>query len=256
MMGGFLDYVQGNSVLHRLNPLTKLVTAFLLCVACFISDQHYFVLGVIALNLILARVAGRAVLRRSLNMLKALVKFSIFLFVLQILFVRDGTVLLDLPLGLVITDLGLSFSLLFVLRLFAATMPIGLMLSVTQMSDLSNVLVEKVGIPYQYTFALTTTIRFIPLFTQEMAGIMEAQTARGVEFDTKNFFQKIKLLLPLCVPLLISSAKKIDGAAVSTELRGFHLRTRQSGYKKYCFQGADAAAVLMIACVLTGAVML
>ena len=135
-------------------------------------------------------------------------------------------------------------------------MPIGLMLSVTQMSDLSNVLVEKVGIPYKYTFALTTTIRFIPLFTQEMSGIMEAQTARGVEFDTKNFFKKIKLLLPLCVPLLIGSVRKIDGAAVSTELRGFHLRTKESGYKKYCFGKVDLLAGIFIVCMMAGAVIL
>ncbi len=255
-MGGFLDYIQGTSFLHRLNPLTKLLIAFLLCVACFICDRHLFVLGIIVLNLLLAGVAGKEVLLRSLNMLRALVKFSAFLFVIQILFVREGTALLHLPFGLAITDRGLSFSLLFVLRLFAATMPIGLMLSVTRMSDLSNVLVEKVGIPYQYTFALTTTLRFIPLFSQEMAGIMEAQTARGVEFDTKNFFKKIRLLMPLCVPLLISSVKKIDGAAVSTELRGFHLRNRNSGYKKYCLKGADAAALAMMACIMTCAVIL
>ncbi len=255
-MGGFLDYIQGTSPLHRLNPLTKLLIAFLLCVACFICNNHIFVLGIIVLNLLLALSAGKAVFKRSVNMLRALIKFSAFLFVIQILFVREGTVFLQLPFHLVITDLGLSFSLLFVLRMFAATMPIGLMLSVTQMSDLSNVLVEKVGVPYKYTFALTTTLRFIPLFAQEMSGIMEAQTARGVEFDTKNFFKKIKLLMPLCVPLLIGSVRKIDGAAISTELRGFHLRTRDSGYKKYQFGRLDAAALVMIAGVLTSAVML
>lgn len=232
-MGGFLDYMPGTSSLHKLNPLVKLIASFLLCVACFIVDHHYFVAGVILLVLLLACVAGRDVLKRSVRMLKTLVKFSLLLFVLQVLFIREGTVLLHLPFQLVITDVGLSFSLLFVLRLFAATMPLGLMLSITQMSDLTNVLVEKVGLPYKYAFALMTTIRFIPLFSQEMAGIMEAQTARGVEFDTKNFFKKIRLLLPLCVPLLISSVRKIDGAAVSAELRGFHLRTRHSGYRKY-----------------------
>jgi len=244
-MSGFLDYVPGNSFLHKLNPLTKLILAFLLCVSCFISENHFFVIGIILLNLIMAASAG--VFKRSVKMLKALIKFSLLLFVVQILFVRDGNVLLSLPLGIVITDLGLSFSLLFVLRLFAATMPLALMLSVTQMSDLSNVLVSKVGIPYKYTFVLTTAIRFIPLFSQEMSGIMEAQIARGVEFDTKNFFKKIKLLLPLCVPLLISSVKKIDEGAISAELRGFNLRQKNSGYKAYNFSGLDFCALLLMA---------
>ncbi|HOO29216.1 MAG TPA: energy-coupling factor transporter transmembrane component T, partial [Lachnospiraceae bacterium] len=223
-MGGFLDYIPGNSLLHKLNPLTKLLAAFLLCVACFASDSGYFVFGIICLNLLFARLAGEDALKRSLRMLKALAKFSLFLFIIQILCVRSGTVLLELPFQLVITDEGLRFSLLFILRLFAATMPIGLMLSVTTMGDLSNVLVEKLHVPYKYAFALTTAIRFIPIFSQEMSGIMEAQTARGVEFDTKNFFKKVKLLLPLCVPLLLSSVRKIDSAAIAAELRGFHCR--------------------------------
>jgi energy-coupling factor transport system permease protein len=133
-------------------------------------------------------------------------------------------------------------------------MPLTLMLSVTRMSDISNVLNRYPGIPYKYTFALTTAIRFIPLFSSEMEGIMEAQIARGVEFDTKNFFKKIRLILPLCVPLLISTVRKIEGGAISAELRGFNFRTRASGYKRYPFSAADAAFLLLCVLVITAAV--
>lgn len=240
-MTGFLDYVPGTSFLHRLNPLTKLLLSLILCISCFINDRHLFVIGIILLNLLLAASAG--VFYRSIRILKALLKFSVVLFILQILFVRDGIVLLSLPLNIVITDKGLSFSLLFVLRLLAATLPLALMLSVTQMNDLSNVLVEQLRIPYKYAFALMTAIRFIPIFSNEMAGIMEAQTARGVEFDTRNFFKKLRLILPLCVPLLISSVKRIEGGAISVELRGFNCRKKGSGYKRYGFRSGDLLAV-------------
>ena len=253
-MGGFLDYIPGNSLLHKLTPLTKLIASFLMCISCFISDSHFYVLGMIIVTLLLAASAGVA--QRSIGILRKLLKFSLFLFVVQIFFVRDGNILLQLPFHIYITDKGLLFSLLFVLRLLAATMPLSLMLSVTQMNDLSNVLVDKVGIPYKYAFALTTSIRFIPIFTKEMSGIMEAQTARGVEFDTKNFFKKIKLILPLCVPLLISSVKKVDSGAVSAELRGFNLRGKHSGYKEYRFSGMDVMASGVMMCLVVGAVLL
>jgi len=253
-MTGFLDYVPGNSFLHRLNPLTKLLLSLILCVSCFISDLHLYVIAIIVLNLLLAASAG--VFNRSIRMLKALLKFSVVLFMLQILFVRDGIVLLSLPLHLMITDKGLSFSLLFVLRLLAATMPLALMLSVTPMNDLSNVLVERLRIPYKYAFALMTAIRFIPIFSNEMAGIMEAQTARGVEFDTENFFKKIRLLLPLCVPLLISSVKRIEGGAISVELRGFYCRKKGSGYKHYAFRSGDLLALGASVLLVTLAVIL
>jgi energy-coupling factor transport system permease protein len=144
--------------------------------------------------------------------------------------------------------MGLSFSSLFVLRLIAATMPLAMMLSITKISDISNALVIYLRIPYKYTFVLTTAIRFIPLFADEMAGIVNAQMSRGVDFDTGNFFRKIGLILPLCAPLLITSVRKSESAAISAELRGFNLRERNNGYKRYSFGLSDAAA--MACCIL------
>lgn len=241
-MKGFLEYVPGDTPLHRLNPLTKLLLSLLICAGCFVSGYHLFSVGIIILNLVMAASAG--ILRRAAVMLASLVKLSLVLFLIQVLCVRQGAPLLALPFGLVITDRGVSFSLLVVLRLIAATMPLALMLSVTQLSDLSGALVDRAGVPYPYAFALTTAIRFIPVFAGEMSGIMEAQTARGVEFDSRNPFKKIRLILPLCVPLLISSVQRIEGSALSAQLRGFNLRQRRSGYKRYPFRAADLAALL------------
>jgi energy-coupling factor transport system permease protein len=245
-MTGVLDYVSGDSPLHRLNPITKLILAFTLCASCFITTQHLLILGIITSNLVLAVVAG--IIRRSISFLVSLLKFSLILFIIQVFFVPQGTVLLRLPLALTVTDRGVGFSLLFVLRFLAATMPLTLMLSVTQMSDMANALTRYLHIPYKYTFVLTTAMRFIPLFSAEMTGIIEAQIARGIEFDTKNFFKKIRLLLPLCVPLLVSSVRKIEGGAISAELRGFNLRTRTSAYKQYGFGSGDW--VVLLGCVL------
>lgn len=253
-MRGFLDYVPGDSPLHRLNPLTKLILSLILCTACFAADSIMFCLGMIGLNLLLAHSAG--IIRRTLNMLRVLVKFCAILFIIQALLIRDGNVLISLTRAIVVTDTGLRFSLLMTLRLIGATLPPAMLLSVTKMADLSNILVGKLGIPYKYAFALTTAIRFIPLFTDEMAGIIEAQTARGVELDTRNLFKKIRLILPLCVPLLITSAKKIEGAAMSAELRGWSYRRRDCGYKLYPFARRDLAALVIGAALLTAAILL
>ncbi len=241
-MKGFLEYVPGDTPLHRLNPLTKLLLSLLICASCFVSGYHLFSVGIIILNLLMAASAG--ILRRAAVMLTSLAKLSLVLFLIQVLCVRQGTPLLTLPLGLIITDRGVSFSLLIVLRLIAATLPLALMLSVTQLSDLSGALVDRTGVPYPYAFALTTAIRFIPVFAGEMSGIMEAQTARGVEFDSRNPLKKIRLILPLCVPLLISSVQRIEGSALSAQLRGFNLRRRHSGYKQYPFRITDLTSLL------------
>lgn len=77
----------------------------------------------------------------------------------------------------------------------------------------------------------------------DMSGIMEAQTARGVEFDG-GFIRKVRLMIPLCVPLLVSSVRKTNSAAIAAEVRGFNLRTRASGYKEYPFSRIDVVAML------------
>jgi energy-coupling factor transport system permease protein len=251
-MTGLLDYAAGNSLLHRLNPLTKLILAFAFCASCFITGNVLALLGIIVLNLCMSGLGG--IIKRSLRVLLSLAKFSLVLFIVQVFFVREGEVLFRFPLNIYITGKGLLFSLLFVCRLIAAAMPLTLMLSVTQMGDISNVLNRYLRIPYKYTFVLTTAMRFIPIFSAEMAGIIEAQIARGVDFDTKNFFKKLGLLLPLCVPLLISSVRRIEGGAISAELRGFNYRTPASGYKRYPLGVQDIGALVFCALVVAAAV--
>lgn len=252
-MKGFLDYIPGSSYLHRLNPLTKLILALMICIAAFISANHIFLVMLILINLGIGAQAG--IFTRSVMLLKGLFKLCIIIFLLQVLFIRDGNLLIKLPLNIVITDVGISSAFIIVFRLVTATMPLALMLSITQMNDLSNVLVTKLGIPYPYAFTLTTAMRFIPVFANEMAGIMEAQTSRGVQLDTGNIFKKIRLVLPLCVPLLITSVRKIEGSAISAEIRGFHLRKKNSCYKKYVINTNDIC-VIIISVVIVGSALL
>ena len=82
---------------------------------------------------------------------------------------------------------------------------------------------------------------------------MEAQTARGVEYDTKNPLKKLRLMLPLCVPLLLSSVSKTDATALAAEQRGFYLRTRESSYRRYPYVARDYAAfALCVALIALG----
>jgi energy-coupling factor transport system permease protein len=248
-MKGILEYVPGDTVIHRLNPITKILLALCVCVAAFVSDSIAFLAALLLINLAVG-AAGRVFIR-ALKLLLGLGKVGVFLFVLQLLFIREGRVLF-----LFVTDEGVLTAARVVLRLIGACVPLALMLALTQMGDLTNALVKVAHIPYQYAFTLSTALRFIPLFMSEMAGIKEAQTARGVELDAAGFFRKMKLLLPLCVPLLMISVRKIDGAAVAAEVRGFHLRTRKSGYKAYPFRASDIAALVFCAALITAGVVL
>ena len=236
-MNSLLSYAPGNSIIHKMNPITKLLLAFCICIAGFTTKYHLYLVILIIIDLLIGVIGG--ITKKALKMFKNLLVVNVFLFVLQVLFVRSGT-----PVIWFITDEGISLALLVVLRLICACLPLALVLNLTQITDLSNALVTVLHIPYQYAFTTTTAINFIPVFFEEMNGIMEAQTARGVEFDNVKGIKKLKLIMPLCVPLLISSVRKIDLTAISAEVRGFDLRTRKSVYKKYPFKLVDYIAIV------------
>lgn len=236
-MKGFLNYIKGDSVFHKMNPVTKLFFSFAICAACFISENYFILGGLILLNVLVGLISGIA--ERTFILLKGLIKISVFLVVLQILLIQTGKIYFEFSFGLKITEDGVMNAVRLVLRLMGATLPLALMLSVTKLADLSNALVEKVHVPYKYAFTLTTAIRFIPVFTEELAGIMEAQTSRGVELDTKNPFKKIALILPLCAPLLVSSVRKTETTAIAADLRGFKFRKKGSCVKEYPYKAKD-----------------
>ena len=160
-----------------------------------------------------------------------------------------------LPWGYIGTG-SLLAALTVVVRLMAAAIPLFLVFYVTKMNDLTNAAVKQLHVPYKYAFTFTSTIHFIPVFMNDMAGIMEAQTARGVEFDAGGIVKKVRLMVPLCVPLLVSSVRKTNSAAIAAEVRGFNLRTRTSGYRDYPLHAEDFVALAVCVAVLAAAIAL
>ena len=259
-MKGFLDYLHGDSVFHKMHPLVKILASVLICAAAFSSSNYFFLAGIILFNVLIAVIGnGRreknGLLLRTLGILKGLLKISFFLFILQLLTIRSGNVILALG-SFGITDLAIQKGLLLVLRLMGATLPLSVLISVTNLNDLSNTLVKVLHIPYKYAFTFTSAIRFIPVFSSEMSGIIESQKARGVDFEIKNPFKKFGMILPLCFPLLISSVRKIESTATAAELRGFYLRTRKSCTKVYPVKAADIIFLLVSGALLAAGIII
>ena len=252
-MNGFLEYVPGDSLLHRLNPVAKLVFAILFAIACFCTGNLAFLCVMLAAGLAMAASCG--MIKQTFGLMKAVFVFSIILAVLLIFTTPRGDVLVELPWGYIGTG-SLLAAITTIVRLEAAAIPLFLTFYVTKISDLSNSVVKVLHVPYKYAFTFASTIHFIPVFMNDMKGIMEAQTARGVEFDQGGFVNKVRLMVPLCVPLLVSSVRKTNSAAIAAEVRGFNLRTRASGYKQYPLSAADIATMAIAVALIAVAILL
>jgi energy-coupling factor transport system permease protein len=235
-MAKFLEYVPGTSFVHRMNPVAKLACALLISVACFCTSNVVFLLCVLAADFVLARACGMT--RQALGLARAVCVFSVVLAAIALLTTPAGTLLA---------------AVVIIVRLVACAIPLFLVMYVTKLTDIANACCKILHVPYKYAFTFTSAVHFIPVFMNDMAGIMEAQTARGVEFDG-GMLARLKLMVPLCVPLLVSSVRKTSSAAIAAEVRGFNLRTRQSGFKEYPFAARDVAAMLICAVILVASI--
>ncbi len=252
-MDGFLEYVPGDSLLHRLNPVTKIAFAMLFAIACFCTSDLAFLCLMLVFGIAMA--ASCSMLRQTAGLMKAVFAFSLVLAVLLLLTTPKGDLLIDLPWGYVGTGSVLA-AIATVMRLEAAAIPLFLTFYVTKMTDLSNSFVKVLHVPYRYAFTFASTVHFIPVFMNDMKGIMEAQTARGIEFDRGGIVKKIRLMMPLCVPLLVSSVRKTNSSAIAAEVRGFALRTRESGYKNYPMTRTDWGVLVLGVAILAIAISL
>ena len=157
-MTSVIDYVDGDSVLHRLNPVTKLALAVAIILATFLADTYPMLLGLLALTFALAAYA-RA-LSGIVSLAKLMVPLSVIMMVLQTAFVRTGD-----PLFAWVTTDGLVTGSKAALRLLGVALPLILMLTVTKLNDLANAVVEVLHVPYRYAFTFTTALRFVPVFS-------------------------------------------------------------------------------------------
>ena len=255
-MPAMVEYVSRNSFIHRLNPITKIAWTLAILIICFIFDDPLAIFTVFVSNIAVAAASG--VLKNVLPVIKGLFLFSLLLILFQIFFVTEGeTLFYVIPYFNIgrVTDVGLKLSLVLSLRMITTVSTIPILMMTTPMTDIVAVLVEKFKIPFNYAFMFITALRFIPTFMGEMEQILQAQMSRGYSSDTRNPLKKLFIVIPLAVPLLVSSVKKTEKIAISMETRGFGSGPR-SHYRKIAIKGSDYMVLLVLATAVLGSIVL
>lgn len=241
---GVSGYVFGKSLLHRVNPVAKFACAVLVALASFCTSNLVFLGALLVFGIALSALCGMA--RKACGLVAAVCAFSLVLAAVQVLTTPVGAVLIPLPWGYIGAG-SLLAAVTTLVRLSAAALPLFLVFSTTRTGDLANASVKVLRVPYRYAFAFSSSVNFIPAFLGDMRSVMEAQTARGVEFDG-GLAKKVRLMVPLCRPLLVSSVRRAGNIAAAAEVRGFDLRTSASGFKEYPIATRDVLA--LAACAL------
>ena len=220
------QYFPGNTVIHRMDPRTKLIFTLLYIVALFIAKRlpAYLVLVVVLVVCVAISKIKPAALFKGMKP----ILFLLIVTGLLNLFYTSGTILWQWKF-LKITVEGIWAAIYMILRitmLICCTFLLTYTTSPIRLTDgLENLLgpLKKIKVPvHELAMMMSIALRFIPTLIEETDKIMSAQRARGADFDTGNLIQKAKALIPLLVPLCVSAFRRADELAIAMECRCYH----------------------------------
>lgn len=220
------QYVPSNSLIHRLDPRTKMVIIFLFIFSVFLANNLWSYVTLVAfafLSIALSRVPTRFIVK-GLTPVWFLIAFT---FILHLIVTKEGTVLfewkfIEIYSGALVQGVKISmrfFLLILVTSLLTlTTTPI----EITDAIEYLLAPLKKVRFPvHELALMMSISLRFIPTLMQETDKISKAQAARGVDFKTGKLTDRVKAIVPLLVPLFVSAFKRAEELAMAMEARGY-----------------------------------
>ena len=255
------QYFPGDTPAHRLDPRTKIVLVVLYIVALF-QAKNLLTYALVAVTFVTCARVSKVGARALLKGLKPVVIIVLFTGFLN-LFFTPGETLFELGF-LRLTDQGIYNALRMVVRIMLLIMGTFLLTYTTSPIALTDALermlnpLKKLHVPvHELAMVMSIALRFIPTLIEETDKIMSAQKARGADFESGNLIQKAKALVPVLVPLFVSSFRRADELAIAMECRCYHggegrtrlhvLRFAARDYLALAFGCAITAAVIIMA---------
>ena len=245
------QYYPGDSWVHRLDARTKIIATLLYLIELFVVNNFYgFLITAAVLFAVIA--LSKVPLKFIFRGLTAVFLIIAFTFLLN-LFMVDGRVLWHWKF-LTITYEGLSRAFFMAIRLVLIIIGSSIMTLTTKPVELTDGLEKllspfsKIGLPsHEIALMMTIALRFIPTLMEETDKIIKAQQARGADFESGNLFQRAKSLIPILVPLFVSSFRIAQDLALAMEARCYHGGSGRTRMNEIRFDRGDAvAAVLMV----------
>ena len=254
------QYFPGKSVIHLLDPRTKLIMLVVYIVGLFVASS-WISYAVMLVFLVTVIAISTIPVKNILRGLKPLIFILVFTGLLNLLFTDTGNVLVSFWV-ITITDDGLIrafFMMARILMLISGTFLLTYTTSPIALTDgleklLSPLKVIKVPV-HELSMMMCIALRFIPTLIEETDKIMCAQKARGADFETGNLLQRAKALVPILVPLFISAFRRADELATAMECRcyqGGEGRTKMKllRFRLWDYEAFGVGAFLLVAVIV------
>ncbi len=257
----FGQYYPTKSFVHNMDARIKILLSIAYIVAVFLVGQLHFISFLPCVGFLLLAIAvSKVPFFKILKSIKAILFFVVLSAILQMLFNKEGTPLWE---NGFITDIGLLSAGFIAARITLVVMGASMLTYTTTPIELSDG-IESLLYPlkwikfpvHEFALIMSIALRFIPTLLDETDRIMKAQKARGSDFESGNIFKRAKALIPVLIPLLISSFRRADELADAMDARCYAGSKKRTRYKKMKITYRDVIGVLLIGGVITGVVLL
>lgn len=255
------QYFPGNTVVHRLDPRTKLLLVIIYMVALF-TAKWFVSYGLVLIFLLTAAWISRVRPSAMLKGLKPLLIIILLTGFLNIFYTTGGTLLVEWKF-IHIYSKGLETAFFMIARivmLIAGTFLLTYTTSPIALTDGLELLLsplKKIKLPvHELSMMMCIALRFIPTLIEETDKIISAQKARGADFESGNLLRRAKALIPILVPLFISAFRRADELAVAMECRCYHGGEGRTRMKQLRFAPRDGAALALGALLVAAVIVL
>lgn len=251
------QYFPAKSVIHRLDPRIKVILTFLFIVFVFVARNFAGLFLMIALE-IGVMVSSGVPVKQYFKSLKAVLFIVIFTGVLN-LFYGTGEPLVTLFGFMQITMNGIQNAIFIAIRIMSLILFSAVLTFTTTPTELTDAL-ERIMRPlkvlhvkvHEIAMMMTIALRFVPTLLEETDKIMSAQKARGADLESGGLMQRIKALIPILIPLFVSSFRRAYDLAMAMECRCYHGGEGRTKMKQLHMATRDswAIAISVVICAL------
>ena len=252
------QFFPGKSILHRLDPRTKIISLFALMILIFSAKgwAAYILLTILTTGLIFLSKVPPLTVFKSIKPLSWIILFTLLIHFVS----HDGEVLAKIYVFKITTE-GIIYGIRISLRLILLIMLASLLTFTTSPLKLTDATekilspLKKIGVPsHELAMMMTIAIRFVPTLIEEADKIIKAQKSRGLDFESGGLIKRLRSMVPILVPLFLSSFRRADDLAMAMESRCYrggegrtHMKQLHLTKKDFC-----AAVIVILICILVG----
>ncbi len=257
----FGQYFRADSVIHRLDPRLKIILMVLLVVMLFVCSG-FTSLGIFIFFTLVILLLSKVSIKFYFKNIKVIIPIIIFTSLLNLFYTQTG-IKYTLFWNISIWSGGISRAVFMSVRVLLLILISSVLTYTTTPNDITDALerllkpLKLIGMGsavHTVSMMMTIALRFIPTLIDETDKIMNAQKARGADMESGGFIRRIKALLPILIPLLISSVRRAYELAEAMECRCYNGGQGRQRMKQMRFYVRDYCSLFL--CILVAAVII